>query len=132
MSMTDPIADMLTRIRNAVAISRPRVEIPHSKVKLGIAEILKREGFIEGFQVLDGSFPLTMRLHLRYGPDGEKLINRIERVSKPGRRRYAGADAMPEVMNGLGLLVVSTSQGILSDRDCRRQRIGGELLCSVS
>ncbi len=130
--MTDPIADMLTRIRNAVAISRPRVDIPHSKVKVGIAEILQREGFIEGFQVLDGAFPLQIRVRLKYGPDGEKLINRIVRVSKPGCRRYAGADTIPSVMNGLGLMVVSTSKGILSDRDCRKARIGGELLCAVS
>lgn len=130
--MTDPIADMLTRIRNAVAIERPRVDIPLSRVKKGIAEILQREGFIEGFQVLGDAHPPQLRVHLKYGPDGEKIINRIERTSKPGRRMYAGVREIPRVLNGMGIMIVSTSKGILSDRECRKLHIGGELLCSVS
>jgi small subunit ribosomal protein S8 len=130
--MTDPIADMLTRIRNAAAIDRRRVDIPLSRVKKGIAEILKREGFITDYQVLDEMVPSCLRVHLKYGPDGEKLINRIERMSKPGRRRYAGVHEIPRIMNGMGMVIVSTSHGILSDRDCRRLHVGGELLCSVS
>lgn len=130
--MTDPIADMLTRIRNAVAIDRKRVDIPLSRVKKGIAEILKKEGFVEDYQILDEMVPPCLRVHLKYGPDGEKLINRIDRMSKPGRRRYAGVHEIPRIQNGMGMVIVSTSHGILSDRDCRRLHVGGELLCSVS
>ena len=132
MSMTDPIADMLTRIRNAVAIERTRVDIPLSRTKKGIAEILKKEGFIEEYQVLGEAHPPQLRVHLKYGPDGEQIINKIVRMSKPGRRRYAGVHEIPTVRNGMGIMIVSTSQGILSDRDCRRLHVGGELLCSVS
>ena len=132
MSMTDPIADMLTRIRNAVAIDRPRVDMPLSRVKTGIAEILKKEGFIVDYQILREAHPPMLRVHLKYGPDGEKIINKIERMSKPGRRRYAGVGEIPRVMNGMGMVIVSTSAGILSDRDCRKMHVGGELICSVS
>jgi small subunit ribosomal protein S8 len=132
MSMTDPIADMLTRIRNAVAIERPRVDMPLSRVKKGIAEILKKEGFISEYQMLEDARPPILRVHLKYGPDGEKVINRIERVSKPGRRRYAGVSEIPRVLNGMGITVVSTSRGIMSDRECRQLHVGGELLCRVS
>jgi small subunit ribosomal protein S8 len=132
MSMTDPIADMLTRIRNAVAIARPRVDVPLSRVKKGIAEILKREGFISEYQILEEARPPVLRIHLKYGPDGEQVINKIERMSKPGRRYYAGVHEIPRIMNGMGIMIVSTSQGILSDRECRKLRVGGELLCAVS
>ncbi len=132
MSMTDPIADMLTRIRNAVAIERPRVDMPLSCVKKGIAEILKKEGFISEYQLLEDTRPPILRVHLKYGPDGEKVINKIERVSKPGRRRYAGVSEIPRVLNGMGITVVSTSRGIMSDRECRKLHVGGELLCRVS
>lgn len=132
MSMTDPIADMLTRIRNAVAIERRRVDIPLSRVKKGIAEILKKEGFVSEYQVIEDARPPLLRIHLKYGPDGEKVINKIERASKPGRRRYAGVHEIPRILSGMGIVIVSTSRGILSDRDCRKMHIGGELLCSVS
>jgi small subunit ribosomal protein S8 len=129
--MTDPIADMLTRIRNAVRVERPNVEMPLSKVKRGLAEVLKREGFIWDFEELDTSPAKQLRIHLKYGPNGERLIRHIKRVSKPGRRIYSGADSLRPVLNGLGIKIISTSRGVVSDREARQRHLGGEVLCEL-
>ncbi len=129
--MTDPIADMLTRIRNALRAEKQTVEVPASKVKVGIARVLKDEGYINDFRLLDVGPQGILRIYLKYGPEGEMVITRIQRVSKPSRRVYRGVDDLPRVRNGLGIAVVSTSKGILSDRECRRERVGGEVLCTV-
>lgn len=131
MTMTDPIADMLTRIRNAIRTKRKTVRIPKSKIKIGIADVLKKEGYIDGFELVEEGVQGAIDLKLRYGPDGEVLINQIERSSKPGRRLYGGIGDLKPVLNGLGIAVLSTSKGILSDREARRQKIGGEILCTV-
>lgn len=131
--MTDPIADMLTRIRNGVSVERPHVEIPISKVKRGLAEVLKREGYIwDWAEVEVEDTPVnSLRLDLKYGPNGERVIRKIQRVSKPGRRVYSRAKELDPVLNGLGISVVSTSKGVLSDREARQQNLGGEVLCEV-
>ena len=129
MSMTDPIADMLTRIRNGNSIGRSEVLIPVSRLKLAIADLLLREGFIHGYEI--GPTPRTFMVKLKYGPDGEKVINKIERQSKPGLRVYRGVDKIAPVLNGLGIQMVSTSHGVLSDRECREKKTGGEVLASV-
>jgi len=129
--MTDPIADMLTRIRNALQIERPIVDIPSSKIKLGIAETLKREGYIWDFEVVEQPPQNTLRLKLKYGPNGERVIRHIQRTSKPGRRVYSNLRDMPEVLQGLGICIVSTSKGVLSNREARKEHVGGELLCTV-
>jgi small subunit ribosomal protein S8 len=129
--MTDPIADMLTRIRNAVRVERPSVEMPLSKVKRGLAEVLKREGFIWDFEELQANPSNQLRLHLKYGPNGERLIRHIKRVSKPGRRIYSGADSLRPVLNGLGIKIISTSRGVISDREARQRHLGGEVLCEL-
>ena len=131
MTMTDPIADMLTRIRNANAVGHEKVDIPSSKLKVGIAEVLKREGYIEGFEVLEDSKQNVLRMTLRYGPDGEKVINVIRRASRPGCRRYAGVEEVKPVLASVGVAIYSTSKGVLSDRECRAQNVGGEHLCTV-
>ena len=131
MTMTDPIADMLTRIRNSIRNKRKTVRIPKSKIKIGIAEVLKKEGYIDGFSLVEEGVQGALELNLRYGPDGEVVINTIERNSKPGRRLYGGIGDLKPVLNGLGILVLSTSKGILSDREARRQKVGGEVLCTV-
>jgi small subunit ribosomal protein S8 len=131
MSMTDPIADMLTRIRNAVAVGKPEVGVPSTKIKLGIAEVLKREGYIEDFRLEEGRLQNTIVITLKYGPEGELVIQRIQRESRPGRRLYVGAQDVPEILNGLGIAIVSTNKGVLSDREAREQKVGGEVLCSI-
>ena len=129
--MTDPIADMLTRIRNAIRIERSVVDIPLSKIKVGIAEALQREGYIWDFEVLDTAPQKTLRVNLKYGPNGERVVQEIDRVSKPGRRIYSQAGEMPDVRQGMGVLVLTTSRGILSDREAKSQNVGGEILCRV-
>lgn len=129
--MTDPIADMLTRIRNAVAIERPFVDIPSSHEKVGIAEVLHREGYIWDFEVVDAKPVATLRVNLKYGPNGEKIIQEIKRVSKPGCRVYRKSRDLPVVLQGMGISVVSTSQGILSNREARTKGVGGEVLCTI-
>ncbi len=129
--MTDPISDMLTRMRNAVSVEKDAVEMPASKQKANIADTLLREGFIEDYRVSGKGPKKLLKIYLKYGPHGEHLINRLERISKPGRRIYRSAEDMPHVANGLGIVVVSTSHGILSDRQCRSKNVGGELICSV-
>ncbi len=129
--MTDPIADLLTRIRNAVRIERPFVEIPASKVKVAIAETLKREGYIWDHEIIEQAPQNVLRINLKYGPNGEKVIQHIERTSKPGRRRFCQHGDLPEVLQGLGICVLSTNQGVLSNREAKAKGIGGEVLCTL-
>ena len=129
--MTDPIADMLTRIRNAVSVERPHVEMPVSKVKRGVAEVLKREGYIWDWAEVDDAPVNFIRIELKYGPSGEKVIQNIKRVSKPGCRVYSRSKDLRPVLNGLGISIVSTSSGVMSDREARQQKLGGEVLCEV-
>ena len=129
--MTDPIADMLTRVRNANAIKRDQLDMPASRIKVGIAEALKSEGFIADYEVVEGKPSSTLRITLKYGPDGESVIRDIQRVSKPGCRSYSGAKNLPRVVRGLGVQILSTPKGIVSDRVARRENVGGEVLCKV-
>lgn len=128
---SDPIADMLTRIRNAARVRKKRVDIPASKIKIGIAKVLQEEGYIDSYDFIEDTKQGILRVHLKYGPNGEHLIHSIKRSSKPGRRVYAGVDSLPSVLDGLGIAIVSTSQGVLSDRICRERKVGGELICTV-
>jgi small subunit ribosomal protein S8 len=135
--MTDPIADMLTRIRNAVTAKHTRVDMPASRIKSDIARILQDEGYIQGFKILEegtakptGS-DKTLRLFLKYGPHGERLITGVERISRPGRRVYFGRDNVPEVLAGLGTSILTTSRGVMTGRDAIRVGVGGEVLCNV-
>jgi small subunit ribosomal protein S8 len=129
--MTDPIADMLTRIRNAVRVERAHVDMPLSKVKRGLAEVLKREGYIWDWEEVPSEPARGLRVHLKYGPNGERVIRRIRRVSKPGRRVYSGAAQLKPVLGGLGITILSTSRGVISDREARQRKLGGEVLCEV-
>ena len=129
--MTDPIADMLTRIRNAVRVERPQVTMALSKVKRGLAEVIKREGYIWTFEEVAGEPVAELRIELKYGPTGERVIRHIKRVSKPGCRVYRRADGLRPVLNGLGISIISTSTGLMSDKEARRRKVGGELLCEV-
>ena len=129
--MTDPIADMLTRIRNAVRVERPHVELPVSKVKRGLAEVLKREGYIWDWEEVATRPANQIRIHLKYGQNGERVIRHIRRVSKPGRRVYSGAAKLKPVLGGLGISIISTSRGVISDREARQRKLGGEVLCEV-
>ncbi len=131
MSMSDPIADMLTRIRNAQAVEKQFVSMPSSKVKVAIAQVLKDEGYIENFSVNGGASKPILDLQLKYYA-GRPVIERIERISKPGLRIYKGASDLPRVMNGLGVAIVSTSSGVMTDRKARAQGVGGEVLCFVA
>jgi len=131
MSLSDPIADMLTRVRNGVRISAKRVKVRNSKVCAGIAKVLKQEGYIDDYDIIDDGKQGLVIVSLKYGLNGEKVIRRIHRQSKPGRRVYCGVDSLPKVLDGLGIAIVSTSKGVLSDRVCRDQKVGGELLCTV-
>lgn len=129
--MTDPIADLLTRIRNAVRIEQPYVDVPASKLKRGIAEALQREGYIWDFEEVEQPPQNVLRINLKYGAAGEQIIQKITRVSRPGRRVYAGGADTPEVLKGLGISILSTNQGVLSNREARARGIGGEILCEV-
>lgn len=129
--MTDPIADMLTRIRNAVRVERPHVEMPLSKVKRGLADVLKREGYVWDWTEVDAAPVKNLRIELKYGPNGERVIQRIRRVSTPGRRIYSKARNLNPVLDGLGISVLSTSRGVLSDREARQRNLGGEVLCEI-
>ncbi|MFG0325849.1 MAG: 30S ribosomal protein S8 [Phycisphaerales bacterium JB037] len=132
MALSDPIADMLTRIRNAGRNRAKQVLVLNSKVNRGIAEVLQSEGFITGFDVIEDGRQGQIRVSLKYGPRGETVLNRIDRVSRPGCRVYRKVEDLPRPLQGLGIAVVSTSQGVLSDRGCREKQVGGELLCTVS
>ena len=129
--MTDPIADMLTQIRNAVRVERPHVDMPLSRMKRGVAEVLKREGYIWDYEVIDGEPVKQLRIELKYGPNGERVIQQIRRVSKPGKRVYSKSRDLRPVLNGLGISILSTSRGMFSDREARQHNIGGEVLCEV-
>ncbi|MHC2069494.1 30S ribosomal protein S8 [Bremerella sp. T1] len=129
--MTDPIADMLTRIRNAVRVEHPHVEMPTSKVKRGLADVLKREGYIWDWVETDDVPVKQIRLELKYGPSGERVIQHIKRVSKPGRRIYSKSHDLRPILNGMGISVISTSNGVISDREARQKKIGGEVLCEI-
>lgn len=131
MTMTDPIADFLTRIRNAVMAGKDRVDVPASRLKLELSRILKEEGFIRTFKLLEEGPQGTIRLYLRYSPEGEPAIHGIERVSRPGRRVYKGVDELPLVRRGIGVAVVSTSRGLMTDAQARELRLGGEVVCKV-
>ena len=136
--MTDPIADMLTRLRNAVGAKHTRVDVPASRLKVEIARILQDEGYIHGFKLLDegnGGQPAatvkTLRVFLKYGPHGERLITGIERISRPGRRVYFGRDDVPEVLAGLGTSILTTSRGVMTGRSAVKAGVGGEVLCNI-
>ena len=131
MCMTDPLADMLTRIRNAGMVKFEIVEMPLSKVKTGVAAILKKEGFINDYQVLDTDTQGVLRIEMKYDQNNERIITNLKRVSKPGRRIYVKHDQIPKVMSGLGIAIISTSKGIFTDKEARSMKIGGELLCEV-
>ena len=132
MSMTDPIADMLSRIRNGIQAHHDRVEIPASKLKVEIAKILKSEGFIRNYALIEkDKIQATLRVDLKYSPDGEPVIHGIERISRPGRRVYRNKQEIPRVLGGLGLAIVSTSKGVLAGHEAAKSGIGGEVLCQV-
>ena len=130
--MTDPIADMLTRIRNALTARHETVTVPASKVKVAIADILVREGYIKGYEIVENPVQNDILITLKYAPvKGQKVVTGLKRVSTPGLRVYAGVDNLPKVLNGMGIAILSTSQGILTDKEAREQRIGGEVLAYV-
>src|SRR3954451_13740863 len=132
--MTDPIADMLTRIRNAVTAKHTRVDMPGSRLKADIARILQDEGYIQGFKVLDDTAipgTRTLRLFLKYGPHGERLITGVQRISRPGRRVYFGKEDVPEVLGGLGTSILTTSRGVMTGRAAIKAGVGGEVLCNI-
>ncbi len=129
--MTDPIADMLTRIRNSVRVEKQFVDLPYSNLKKNIAEVMKREGYIWDYQVMEAQPVNIIRIQLKYGPNGERVIRHIKRVSKPGCRVYSSAEDLKPVLNGLGIYVVSTSKGLLSDREAKAQKYGGEIICEI-
>jgi small subunit ribosomal protein S8 len=132
MSLSDPIADMLTRIRNASRVRRESVSVKASKVCQGVAQVLKDEGYIVDYDHIDDGKQGLIRIALKYTPEGDPVISTITRVSKPGCRVYNRKDDLPRVMGGLGVAIVSTSQGVISDRKCRQENVGGELICTVS
>lgn len=131
MTMTDPIADLATRIRNANAVGKKVVSIPHSKLKAGICDALKREGFIEDFSVEAGHVQGLLKVNLKFGRDGEKVIRSIQRVSKPGRRLYYRSSEVRPTLRGMGITVITTTSGVLSDREARAKKVGGEPLLEV-
>ena len=131
--MTDPIADMLTRIRNAATAKHARVDVPASRIKADIARILQDEGYIQSFRLVESEAPgsRVLRLSLKYGPHGERLITGIQRISRPGRRIYFGRDDVPEVLAGLGTSILTTSRGVMTGREAVRAGVGGEVLCNI-
>jgi len=132
MSLSDPIADMLTRIRNAVRINKDAVNIKASKICEGIAAVLKEEGYIEDFDRIDDSKQGILRVTLKYDQDGRSVIGEMTRTSKPGRRIYLSVRELPHVLGGMGIAIVSTSKGVMSNRNCRKANVSGEILCKVS
>lgn len=131
MTMTDPIADMLTRIRNANTVGHATVDIPASKMKKAIAEILTEEGYINGFDVIEDDAQGTIKVQMKYGANNEKVISGIKKISKPGLKVYAKANEIPKVLGGLGIAIISTSKGIISDKEARKLQVGGEVICYV-
>jgi len=132
MSLSDPIADMLTRIRNGARVGKETISVRASNICAGIAEVLKTEGYILGYDRIDNGNQGVLRIELKYDACGESVIDEIKRVSKPGRRIYSGTEELPRVLAGLGVSIVSTSKGVMSDNNCRQQKVGGEILCTVS
>jgi small subunit ribosomal protein S8 len=131
MSMTDPVADMLTRIRNGIMASYDEVEVPSSKMKVSIAKILKFEGYIRNYKVIEGKTQARLMIHLKYGENKSPVIKGLKRVSKPSCRVYARCNKIPKVLNGLGVNIISTSKGVVTDREARKMGVGGEIICSV-
>ena len=131
MVMTDPIADFLTRIRNANMVMHEKVEIPASKTKIALAEILKNEGFIKDYEQIEDGKQGVIRVYLKYGPNREKVISGLKRISKPGLKVYCKKDEIPKVLGGLGIAIISTSKGIMTDKEARKQNIGGEVLAYI-
>ena len=131
MQITDPIADLLTRIRNANTVGHKTVDVPASNMKKSIAGILKEEGYITDFEVIDDNKQGVIRITMKYGPNKERVISGLKRVSKPGLRFYASVDELPRVLKGLGIAIVSTSKGIMTDKEARKQHIGGEVLAYI-
>ena len=129
--MTDPIADMLTRIRNALGARHQKVDVPMSRLKLEIARILKDEAFINNYKIIGDGPRRSIRIYLRYGPKGEHVLTSLERISKPGCRVYSGSQTVPKVLGGIGVNIMSTSRGVMTDRQARRLKVGGEILCRV-
>lgn len=128
---SDPIADALTRLRNANAAGHERVDMPSSRLKVEIARILKKEGFVKGYKVIDDQNQGTLRVYLKYGPGNERVLRGITRTSRPGLRVYTRARKVPRVLSGMGIAIVSTSKGVMTDQEARRQAVGGEVLCYV-
>ena len=131
MTMTDPVADMLTRIRNALKASHEQVDIPSSKIKINIANVLKSEGYIRNFKIITDGRHRLIRIFLKYDEEGVPVIGGVKRVSKPSCRVYAGYDEIPKVLNGYGVNIISTSKGLMTDREARKMCVGGEILCSL-
>lgn len=131
MAMTDVIADMLTRIRNASSVGHPEVEVPCSNMKKAIAQTLQNEGYIKGFEIIDDGKQGIIKIYLKYGPNKEKVITGIKRISKPGLRIYANKNEIPQVMGGMGTVILSTSKGIMTDKEARKAQVGGEVICYV-
>ena len=131
MTMTDPIADMLTRIRNANVVKHETVDVPASNMKKEVARILLEEGFIRGYDVIEDGKQGIIRIQLKYGQEGERVITGLKKISKPGMRVYAANHEIPKVLNGLGISVISTSKGILTDKQARKENVGGEVICYV-
>jgi small subunit ribosomal protein S8 len=132
MTLSDPMADMLTRIRNAARIHKEQVQVKASKICEGVATVLKKEGYIEDFDRIDDGKQGILRITLKYDQDGRSIISEIKRTSRPGRRIYSPVDKLPRVLAGMGIAIVSTSKGVMSDRSCRQANIGGEIICTVS
>jgi len=132
MSLSDPIADMLTKIRNAIRVNREQVSVKASNICENIAAVLKKEGYIKDFDKIDDGKQGVIRIALRYDQEGRPVITEIKRISKPGCRIYSSVDKLPRVLGGLGVAIVSTSKGVMSDRSCREAKIGGEILCTIS
>jgi len=131
MAMADPISDFLTQIRNANMVFKEKVELPSSRLKEAIASILKREGFIRNYRVLEHQNRPILRIYLKYGPNRERVISNLKRVSKPSLRVYSGVSQLPRVLGGLGIAIVSTPRGVLTDQEARQQNVGGEVLCEI-
>ncbi|MEM6454025.1 MAG: 30S ribosomal protein S8 [Acidobacteriota bacterium] len=131
MSMTDPISDLLTRIRNAIIAKHDRLDVPASRIKEAVCRLLAKQGYLLDVERIDGTPQDSLRVYLRYAPDGTPAITHISRVSKPGRRVYRGSDAIKPILNGLGVAIVSTSRGLMTDHDARAQGVGGEILCQI-
>ncbi len=129
--MTDPISDLITRIRNANRANHEKVDIPSSRLKQEVVRLIKEEGFIRNYKVLEDKRQGMIRVFLKYGPNRERVINNLERISKPGRRIYTTAEGIPRVLGGLGVAILSTSHGVMTDRQARRARVGGEVLCYI-